>query len=453
MFLFQPNINMIKKIAWSIAILSMFMFFFSLSKADNFIEKNNYIWLQKQFNINLFWISNKPNSNFEKLNNIDNCNYIKIMDDLFWIDNIIDGSIFFANINYLSDLGVRWHFSADEQHFQIINAKSINQKIESSKNFDEFYNKIRLSLIQNLIDFGYTGFDIKPYWNNWDGAIKVISGDFVVKQSIYTKDDLDFLIDSKLNVIKNNFDNLIKFNKYINIENIIISKDDIEKLNNVYLFKNEGDLRNLWYKLVSRSQRINEDRDYRRHNISAGFYNIGNVRLIMPWELFSLWSELRYRINTIESKKNFLEWYAIFGNVERLVYGGGLCGVATSFFQWTAANWWLELVQAKWHSIYYRNLYESEVNGKYIDTPGLEATLYMPSLDVKVRNIRQYPIISVFNYDWIDGETQEVFTIAKNDDVATFYFVWKSIRGGLQCYTWNIKWKNITNCYKQVKNW
>lgn len=423
-FLFQPSINMIKKIALSISILSIFVFFFSFSKAENFIEENNYSYKNIQF-----------------------------MDDIFWIDHIIDGSMFFANMSYLNDLGLglKWHFSADEEYFETIDSKSINQKIEYSQNFDEFYNKIRLSLIQNLIDFGYTGFNIKPYWNNWDGAIKVISGDFVVFQSIYTKDDLDFLIDSKLNVIKNNFDNLMKFNKYINIEDIIISKNDVEKLNNVYLFKNESDLKNLWYKLVSGSQRINKDRDYRRHNISAGFYNIGNVRLIMPEELFSLWRELRYRTNTIESKKSFLEWYAIFGNVERLIYGGGICGVATSFFQWTAANGWLELVQARWHSIYYRNLYESEVNGEYIDTPGLEATLYMPNFDVKVRNIREYPIISVFNYDWTSGGMQEVFTIAKDDEVP-FYFVWKSKKNGLQCYTWNIKWKNITNCYKQIKN-
>jgi vancomycin resistance protein YoaR len=50
-------------------------------------------------------------------------------------------------------------------------------------------------------------------------------------------------------------------------------------------------------------------------------------------------------------------------------------------------------VQYKPHSIYYRNLYEADINGIEITQPGLDATIFSPAIDLKLQNIRPYPII------------------------------------------------------------
>ena len=77
------------------------------------------------------------------------------------------------------------------------------------------------------------------------------------------------------------------------------------------------------------------------------------------------------------------------------------------------------------HTTYYRNLYEGELNGKYVSEPGLESTVYAPALDVVVQNVRNYPIITVFNFDGMSGSTEQMFTLAKEQDKGTFEFVGK----------------------------
>ncbi|MBU0627146.1 hypothetical protein KKG31_02830 [Patescibacteria group bacterium] len=77
------------------------------------------------------------------------------------------------------------------------------------------------------------------------------------------------------------------------------------------------------------------------------------------------------------------------------------------------------------HSTYYRNLYEGEIDGTYISEPGLEATVYAPYFDVVVQNIRDYPIITVFNYDGMSGSTEQMFTLGRAQDRGTFEFVGK----------------------------
>jgi len=74
------------------------------------------------------------------------------------------------------------------------------------------------------------------------------------------------------------------------------------------------------------------------------------------------------------------------------------------------------LVEYKAHSTYYRNLYEAEINGTYIKDPGLDATVFAPHYDVKVKNIREYPIITVFNFDGTSGSVEQMFTLSKKQD-------------------------------------
>jgi vancomycin resistance protein YoaR len=44
-------------------------------------------------------------------------------------------------------------------------------------------------------------------------------------------------------------------------------------------------------------------------------------------------------------------------------------------------------------------LYEAEINGTIIKEPGLDATIYASDIDFKLQNIREYPIVTVYNYN------------------------------------------------------
>ena len=52
----------------------------------------------------------------------------------------------------------------------------------------------------------------------------------------------------------------------------------------------------------------------------AAFYNIGNVRLILPDEIFDLAYEIHYRPN--QGDIMYMSGYATFGAGARMVYGG-----------------------------------------------------------------------------------------------------------------------------------
>jgi vancomycin resistance protein YoaR len=118
-----------------------------------------------------------------------------------------------------------------------------------------------------------------------------------------------------------------------------------------------------------------------------------------------------------------VEGYITVGNGAKMFYGGGLCGVATAFYQGTLTNLGLSLLKYRAHSTYYRNLYEAEINGVMITDPGLDATVYTPLFDVKVKNIRDYPIVVGFNFDGLSGSMEQVFTLSKAQDRGSFAFV------------------------------
>ena len=130
---------------------------------------------------------------------------------------------------------------------------------------------------------------------------------------------------------------------------------------------------------------------YRRHNIQAAFNNIGNVRLVMPGQVFSTLRALRYIPGV--SQYRYVDGLVTVGNGAVMMYGGGLCGVATALFQGALTNRGLVRLEYKPHSIYYRNLYEADINGIVIKDPGLDATIFGPTIDLKLQNIRSYPII------------------------------------------------------------
>lgn len=337
------------------------------------------------------------------------------------------------------------HLAATEQGIYDIDTRTISDFLAQSDSFEQFYQKVRITTVQFLMERGYAKFSTIPY-KNGNLAISAQSWDFRVMKTIEEKDTLDMLLKDKLDLFADDFQALKKFADYLYFKNIQITPEEYEQLWIIFMFKNEQDLRDLWYELISWKSRKNVDREYRRHNIMAAFHNIGNVRLILPGETFNLAHEIHYRPNQGDIK--YVSGYATFGASARMVYGWWLCGVATAFYQGTLTNLGLQLLQYSPHSTYYLDLFNAEINGIRISTPGLDATIYSPKYNLQMKNIRDYPIIAVFNFGWGESDEEEMFTLSKPQDRWSFEFVWR--RG--KCFTWNINGKNQTNCYDYIKN-
>ncbi|MFA6256556.1 MAG: VanW family protein [Candidatus Absconditabacterales bacterium] len=342
------------------------------------------------------------------------------------------------------------HNASDQEVVYEIDQNTISSLLTASQSFDDFFHKLRITILKFMIDNGYKDFNDQPYQRNGNLAIIAQSGDFHVLKNIEANDALDVFLEDKLTGFQDNFFDVQQYGKYLGFKPITISTGEYAQLQNIFLFKNEQDLRDLGYELISWKTRTNTDPDYRRYNISTAFYNIGNVRLILSDEVFSLAHEFHYSAS--DGKRVYTYGYATIGGVPKKIYGGGLCGVATALFQGSLTNIGLPLVEYKAHSIYYKNLYEAEINGITISQPGLDATIYAPDIDFRMQNIREYPIVVIFNYDGEMGTIEQVFTLSKAQDRGTFAFVGEYRDGGSKCFTWNINGEDMTNCYSKVVN-
>lgn len=348
-------------------------------------------------------------------------------------------------INPLLQKSFSQHSAADEEVFISIPHETIIKFLDESKTFDEFFHTMRISIIQSLIHLQYPKFIAQPYQDG-NNAITLHSWDFHVLKNIETKDMLDTLLTNKLSLFRWDFTQIKKLSKHLEFSSITITTQEYQNLWPIFLFKTEQDLRDLWYELISWKTRANVDKDYRRYNIMTAFKNIGNVRLIMPGEIFNLAREIRYTPSN--GNADYVFGYATFGAGARMVYGGWLCGVATALYQGSLTNLGFQLLEYSAHSTYYRNLFNAEINGTRVSTPGLDATIYTPIYNLQLKNIRDYPIVTIFNFGWAESDPEQMFTLSMAQDKGSFEFVWS--RG--MCFTWKINGQLRTNCYEYVKN-
>jgi len=415
--------------------------FFGISTAQDYGYTFGFLWMQED--AHRFTAIQMPDSVPD---------VVALIKTIYGVDDIIEQLPFVAARNaFLLADAYYGHGSADQELTYEIQPSVIGKILHGSKNFEAFYQKVRINIIGYLIENNYSNFNDQPYPQG-NSAIVAQSWDFKILENITQDDGLDTLLKAKLEVFRSDFANLKKFGNYLNFKKIAIDAEEYSDLWTLFMFKNEQDLRGLWYELISWKSRINTDPDYRRHNIMTAFSNIGNVRLIKPGEIFSLTHELHYSPYAGDGSKPFVDGYATLGGVVEMVYGGWLCGVGTAFYQGTLTNLWLALLKYRAHSIYYRNLYEAEINGIAILEPWLDATVYDPYFDVKVQNIRDYPIIVVFNFDGLSGSVEQMFTLSKAQDRGSFEYVGTYKKWWLKCFTREINWENRTNCYGQIKN-
>lgn len=288
---------------------------------------------------------------------------------------------------------------------------------------------IRKFIIEQVLDNLVFSFVKNPFTQNANYALTVRSGS-IVSTEITKQDDLDKLIDSK-------FEKLGR-----ETSDIAFGKDELLSLWNIYLRKSTQDLKDLWYEVLSSRYRTNTDPAYRRHNIVTAFSFLGHTKVLNPGESFWFLASIHYDPKT---KKNYKDWLAIVDDEEIPVYGWGICGGSTALYQGILTNKWLK-VQARNHSKRFSELYPAIINGLKITTPGLDGTVFAGSVDVKVTNISDYPIIIVLNYNGQYNGIEEIMSLWLAKDKGSLEFVGKKSN----CYTRNINGVNKTSCYKEV---
>lgn len=327
----------------------------------------------------------------------------------------------------------------------------MENRLSASQTYDEFYQSVRQDVVVYMIDVGFSGFVSRP-WQQANDVIVFSTWDvsFVMNWSLDSHDALDEVLASELLNYKKYFDEYKKFSSYAEFSAIEIDLERLLSLDDVFLFKDDADLQALRYEVLSYRYRINHDKEYRRYNISTAFANMGNIFILNPSQEYDVMDSLHYNPRVKDGKKEYKWWYAIFGNSERLVYAGGLCGVATAITQWILTNTALEILEKKAHSMRYRDLYTAVVNWEIVDKPGLDATVYSDQINVRFKNISDYPVVLVMNYDGSVDGMEQVFSLWYEEHRGDFSFVDSYARDGYKCYRRDVNGRILNNCYKKI---
>jgi len=338
----------------------------------------------------------------------------------------------------------------------VFSNSEIQNILLNSDSFSDFYQRTRISIIEKLIDKKFDRFVQMPYapwtWNiNLSGDFVYPDyPDFIVHKWIYDEDFLDWHLRKFFRQYKNE---LANFFVYWDIpENVdfsfTISESTISEWNNIFLFKSTQDLYDLGYVVSSYRLRENNDPQYRRTNIFVSLHNMWNIRILNPWEVFSFNNYTNYNKDSWDHTIQFWLWYGNIWGI-RSVRWWWKCGASTSVFQTIMTNEWIEVIEDRNHTRHYYNLYNVDINWKNARIPGLDIAVYrLPawSLDLKFKNIRDYPIIFVSMYDGSLWWIEEAFTLSRISDRWDYHFKY---RNG-NCFTWEINWEDLRRCYSAL---
>lgn len=132
---------------------------------------------------------------------------------------------------------------------------------------------------------------------------------------------------------------------------------------------------------------------YRKHNLTTGVLKM-NGKVFLPGDVIDYWK--------IISDKNLWDFrygWVIAQGESKWQFGGGICGSSSMVFlpAWKAG---LEILERNNHSQYYSNLYPME-------NIGLDATVYRPRPNLRIKNNMDSPI--VFNV--INDKDLQIITV------------------------------------------
>lgn len=329
-----------------------------------------------------------------------------------------------------------------------ISRKDLKQKMLSSSGYQDFYSAVRSEFVNQLIQKKFSNFRRVPF-SDANGMLTVDSGwNIVFSGGTAEVDQLDALLSGFLSWYENLFSGDLLLQKYPKIAiSIEISPSQWELFQDIFLFKSEKELKNLWYEVISSRSRKNEDQSYRRHNIKTAFSKFGNVRVVnISWTLSFLWN---IDLNNPKAR-SYARWHWIFEDKLIPMYAGGVCGASTALYQWIITNKALEIVERKNHSKWYQHLYTSTINGVVVKTPGIDSAIYDDLLDLRIKNVWSYPVIIVMNYDGSFWWTETVFSLWKSEDKGSFSYLRKYSLGDYRCYLRSINGKEVPSCYKEI---
>ena len=323
---------------------------------------------------------------------------------------------------------------------------------------DQVHKYLRKYIISKLIENKFSKFASQP--NFWWSSIylnppktKTGSMNFDVVKNINQSDNLDDYINNYIYQY-NNLTNEQKFNPS-NFSDFLLIFDDYKFWSDIYMYKTEKDLRDMWYILTSYRTRINKDTEYRRYNIKTAFYYFGNVRVLNIWESIYYMNEINY---DPAYEKNYLSWLSIVNDDEIPTYWWWLCGSSTAIYQWILSNksiW----VRSRSHSKRRTNLYAANINGINITTPWLDSTIYNSKYDLVITNKTDHPIVIISNFDGKNWWQEQNFTLWHASDIWDFdkakknQTVSKTTKTNKwKCYNRVINGKNKQSCYNEINN-
>ncbi len=333
-------------------------------------------------------------------------------------------------------------------------AEFIQQETQSKVVFDYtwFYQELRMSYIQRLIDMGFDRFETKPF-GPWNHNI-ILSWididwypDYQVNYTIQDLDDLDLLISQKLQKISLNHSIGYRLPDISDIW-LNLTSQDIDWLDKVYFFKTSQDLKDLWYIVSSYRTRTNTDEPWRQDNIMISYRNIWNTRVLNTDQVLSFMQEIRYDPQVKDWKKDLASWRANIWWLVKVRWWW-ICGAAWWINALVRPNRAVEVIDWKPHTRTYKSLYKNEINWEESWIPWLDIAVYSFSRatqDFKIKNIRPYPIILTMNYDGSEWWQEELFILSRLQDRGYLRYIWKKSN----CYTREANQQQFTSCYWTV---
>lgn len=317
---------------------------------------------------------------------------------------------------------------------------------EDSLDADQLYDYIRVRIVQHLWEQGYNNFRRKPWGSVNSRSIQLSTGyyengdpmgyELRISQDPWV-DDIDIWLASWYAQMRQE-----------NHRDARLTPQERQERDAVYAFTSTRQLQLMGYEVVSHRSRIAEDEAYRRHNIQQALDTLGHVRVINSWTLsfmdaidFDRQQRTRYRYGN----------GIVNGEIVAL-YGWGICGASTAIYQGMVTNTALD-IQARNHSKRYTDLYSASINGNIITTPGIDATVYSTTIDVKLTNTAPYPVILVSNFDGEYGSKEEVFTLSQPQDRGSLRFIrsYTNTSGSHRCYVRSINDTPRHVCYHTVQ--
>jgi hypothetical protein len=90
-------------------------------------------------------------------------------DTIHWVDDIFEHFPFFVEKNILQNM----HFAADEPMFYEIDKGNILKLLDETDSYQEFIHRLRVTVIQSLLQENYTKFFDQPYGTGGNNVMLV----------------------------------------------------------------------------------------------------------------------------------------------------------------------------------------------------------------------------------------------------------------------------------------